>query len=336
MKREFVVVFVAVLLIPLVLPGAGHCGYSMDSTWRDDSNRFWYIIEIESGSPPPFRDLHVDTEDPNPAHYTLAKAPEGWQMSIVPKNDGTGQAWISIYGDEPCSGSDFRVEYSGPYSTRSASHWHLTEDGDPDPDTGLIPGESGFGAHGVWFTGGNAGVKVGVHVLPHERRTCISGQPSLTSCSDIVATCEANDVDFFPVFFDLSEYQCLEYSVEWPGTYSCIFTPCTSHNIGRIVWPAGTVPEEEATDRISQCHDGCRTGPIAIPGWGWIYEPGPATIRIVPCPATGQIGVLDCDQHIDQPICNFAAGIGGALGEQPCAPSVTEPKTWGAIKAMFE
>ena len=337
MRRELAVLCMVSFIVAASVPGKGHCGYSMSSTWRSDSRRFWFIIEVESGSPPPFRDFHVETGDADSSHYQLAKAPEGWQMSIVPKGDGTGDAWINFYGDLPCTFADLRVEYSGDFIPRRYSAWLLTDDGDPDPDSGAIPGESGDRAHGAWAAGGNRGFKVGVHVVPHAvRRTCSTGLPSLTSCSDIVATCYANDVDFFPVFYDLAEYRCVEYSVEWPGTYSCAFTGCAWNNMGRIVWPAGTTPVEDRTDWITQCYDECQPGPVAIPGWGWIYEPGPATIRIVPNTGSGQIGMLDCDYFVDQPICNFAAGIGGALGEQPCGPSVTEPKTWGAIKAIFE
>jgi hypothetical protein len=336
MKREFAFLCVFVFTVVASIPGTGHCGYSMNSDWRSDSQRFWYIVEVESGSPPPFRDLHVETGDSDPANYQLAKAPEGWQMSIVPKNDGTGEAWINFYGDLPCTFADFRVEYSGDFRPRPYSGWLLTDDGDPDPDTGAIPGEAGGGAYGGWLQGGNLEVKVGVHVVPHEDRTCTRSFPTITTCSDIVATCAANDVDFFPVFYDLSEYHAVEYSVDWPGTYSCVFTACCFSQFGTIRWPAGTVPAELAEDQITQAFEVCQPGPVLIPGWGWIYEPGPANIRVVPHSVTGVIGVLDCGEIIDEPICSFAAGIGGAEGEQPCGPSVTEPSTWGAIKAMFD
>ena len=338
MKREFAVLCMAISIVAASIPGTAHCGYSMYSDWRRDSHRFWYILEIESGSPPPFRDLHVETGDADPSHYQLAKAPEGWQMSVVPKEDGSGDAWINFYGALPCTYADFRVEYSGDGIPGRGSAWLLTDDGDPDPETGAIPGESGHSVYGAWlWSGSNPEFKVGVHVVPHAaRRTCNTGLPALTSCSDIVATCSANDVDFFPVFFDLAEYHCMEYSVEWPGTYSCAFSPCTFHSMGTIVWPAGTVPVDNLTDHITQCYEWCQPGPIAIPGWGWIYEPGPATIRIVPNSATGELAVLSCTGSIEQPICNFAAGIGGAMGEQPCGPSASESATWGAIKAMFD
>jgi hypothetical protein len=337
MRREFAAHCFAVAFALSFLSSTGICGYSMSSYWASDSRRFWYVIEVESGSPPPFRDLHVETQDADPAHYQLAKAPEGWQMSVVPKDDGTGEAWINFYGDLPCTFADIRVEYNGVFEPRIISGWHLTDDGNPDPDTGLIPGESGDGAYGAWITGGNIDCKVAVHVMPHADRGCGWNQPVITSCADIVAATEANDVDFFPVFYDLTEYHCLEYSVHWPGTYSCAFTPCDFLHIGDIVWPVGTVPVEDQTDWIMHCFDGCQPGPTAVPGWGWIYEPGPATIRIAPTVGGGWIGVLDCaDEFVDEPICNFAAGIGGAPGEEPCGPSAAEPTSWGAIKAMFE
>jgi hypothetical protein len=260
---------------------------------------------------------------------------------IVHKNDGTGEAWISFYGSEAVAYAWIRVEYHGSMDTDwRNSEWRLTDDGDPDPDSGLIPGESGDAALGLWhFTGSNAGFKVGVHVMPHEDRTCGRNFPVISSCADIVATTDANDVDFFPVFYDVTEYSCLEFSVEWPGTYSCVFSSCSPDgHFGRIVWPAGTVPVDDGEDWINFCCLAGQPGPIAIPGWGWICEPGPATIRIVPFTVSGLIRMLDCvgSGRSDEPVCSFAAGTGGALGEEPCGPSTAEPKSWGAIKAIFD
>jgi hypothetical protein len=166
MKREFAFLCMAVFIVSASIPGTGRCGYRMSSDWRSDSHRFWYIIEVVSGAPPPFRDLHVETGDADPSNYLLAKAPEGWQMSIVTKNDGSGDAWINFYGDMPCTAADIRVEYSGDFDPKRYSVWLLTDDGDPDPDTGAIPGENGDDAYGAWPPCENLDVKVGVHVIP--------------------------------------------------------------------------------------------------------------------------------------------------------------------------
>jgi hypothetical protein len=256
-------------------------------------------------------------------------------MDVVGKGDGSGLGWISLYSNEPCTYAFFKVEYSGGLGVLCNSAWVLTEDGDEDADTGVIPGEGGLDACGPWAGPGDPALKVAVHVLPHADRSCTRDFPVITTCSDIVSTCGANDVDFFPVFYGFQEYHCFEYSVEWPGSYSCIFTPCTYTSLGDIVWPAGTVPEEDWTDRIWQCFEGCLENPIAIPGWGWVYEPGPAVIRIVGNSASHFITVSDCSEDLYLPSCSFAAGIGGASGEEPCGPSSTEPKSWGSIKALF-
>jgi hypothetical protein len=219
----------------------------------------------------------------------------------------------------------------------SHSEWILTDDGDDDPNTRRIPGEQGRTVHAPAPLSVNYQAKVAVHVTPHAARACAKSFPVITDCSDIVATCAANDVDFFPVFFGLEEYQAVEYGVDWPGTYSCSFTICSYLQIGDIVWPAGTVPPRDRTDGISQIWDGCQQGSIAIPGWGWVNEPAPATIRIVPHPLAGHLVVADCRwlPILIVPTCNFAAGIAGATGEEPCGPSNVEPTTWSNIKAMF-
>jgi hypothetical protein len=202
----------------------------------------------------------------------------------------------------------------------------------------VIPGEGGTGADAPEDEGLNTQAKVAVHVLNHGSRGCTKSFPVIMDCSDIIATCPGNDVDFFPVFFNLVEYQGFEYSVEWPGTYSCNFISCSYSTIGSIVWPAGAVPPETNQDWIGQAWEECQPHTIAIPGWGWIFEPGPATIRIVACTSTYGLYIGDCrwPSGLNQPVCYFAAGIGGALGDEPCGPSTIENTTWGGIKAIFK
>ena len=85
----------------------------------------------------------------------------------------------------------------------------------------------------VALAGSNPAAKVGIHVLPHDpERWCYSNFPVIDEAEDIVFTyagCE--EVDFFPVFFDLTECRCVEYAVVWPGNQTCSFNPCSfSHN----------------------------------------------------------------------------------------------------------
>jgi hypothetical protein len=229
------------------------------------------------------------------------------------------------------------VKYIGPYGISDISRWHLTEDGDRDAMTGIIIGEGGTGVPGPWNIGVNTNCKVAVHVLPHEVRTCTEGFPEITDCADIVAACSAGDVDFFPVFFDLNSYAGFEYSVEWPGTYSCAFTSCSGFTIGGIVWPANTVPYWDNSDYVAHAWENCQPGPIAIPGWGWIIESEPATITIVASTARGLLQVGSCDGSWNVPVYSFSAGIGGGTGGQaPCGPAETESGTWGKVKSIFK
>lgn len=176
------------------------------------------------------------------------------------------------------------------------------------------------------YAGANAGVgKVAVHVLDHESRTCTKNFPSIQGCGDIITTHEGPDVDAFPVFFDLVEYQGFDYSMVWPGTYSCAFTSCSDLTIGGVVWPG---------DGVSHAWYECQPGPVAIPGFGWIWDYG--MICIAPYPGTDQINIGDCTGALDAPICIFCAGIGGYQGDDPCEPTATEQSTWGSIKSMFK
>ena len=169
--------------------------------------------------------------------------------------------------------------------------------------------------------------KVAVHVEPHASRTCSKNFPAITGCSDIQYMIEAHDVDAFPVFFDLIEYQGFDYSLGWPGQYTCAFVTCSDLTLGTITNPG---------DGISHAWYSCQPGPVALPGWGWIYEPGPAGICVVPHPEAGAINIGDCSGTIRGPVIVTCAGIGGALGDDPCSPTDVQPTTWGHIKAMFK
>lgn len=184
---------------------------------------------------------------------------------------------------------------------------------------------------GLAVAGNNPGVAVTVHVLPHAAtRTCSNGLPAVSWCKDLKTTEASTDVDWFPVFYELSEYMGVDYSVIWPGTYTCSFTTCSDLCIGDIVDPG---------DGISQVWFSCRSGNMAVPGWGRIYEPHGGRICVVPHPVSGEISILDCNQELDSPAAvPSCAGIGGQQGDDPCggdSPPIEE-QTWGEIKSMFE
>ena len=174
------------------------------------------------------------------------------------------------------------------------------------------------------FAGANYGVgKVGVHVIPHGSRSCIKAFPVVTGCGDMITTEPGPDADAFPVFFDLVEYQGFDYGLSWPGMYSCVFTSCSDLTIGGVVWPG---------DGVSHAWYVCQPGPVAMPGWGWVYDFG--MVCIVPSPTAG-LNIGDCSGGLDDPICLFCAGIGGYIGDDPCWPTGAEQSTWGNIKSMF-
>jgi hypothetical protein len=183
-----------------------------------------------------------------------------------------------------------------------------------------------FGLGGIAAAGQNAGsAKVAVHVLPHASRTCTKNFPAIADCEDIVTTEATADVDAFPVFFDLVEYQGLEYAMTWPGLYSCAFTSCSDLTIGGVV---------NTGDGISHAWQECQTGAVAIAGFGWIYDYG--MICIVPHPENDSVYVADCEGVIDVTVMEYCAGIGGHSGDDPCEPTAVERTTWGNIKGMFQ
>jgi hypothetical protein len=176
----------------------------------------------------------------------------------------------------------------------------------------------------------NQNVKVGIHVLPHDpERGCYINFPVIDDPSDIVFTYEGcgEEVDFFPVFFDLTECLGVEYSVIWPGSQTCTFTICSYSHIGQLIYSG---------DWIAQCWQECQTGYAIIPGWGEVTFDQPGYVCLAEVPATGRIAVLDCDLTIDVPVANFCAGVCGRIGENPLyADQATTETTWGGIKTLF-
>jgi hypothetical protein len=178
----------------------------------------------------------------------------------------------------------------------------------------------------VW-AGVNQDAKVAVHVIPHSSRSCTKSYPVISGCEDIIYTEPTADADAFPVFYDLVEYQGFDYGMMWPGLYSTVFTSCSDLTIGGIVYSG---------EGVSHAWTACQPGPVALPGWAWIYDYG--LICVVAHPEAGGPTVGDCQAGADGMVCSRCAGIGGTDGEDPCdcGPTATESSTWGGIKSMFE
>jgi hypothetical protein len=173
--------------------------------------------------------------------------------------------------------------------------------------------------------GVNTNAKVSIHVIPHASRTCAKNFPTITSQGDIIFTEPSGDVDAFPVFYDMVEYQGFDYGLNWPGTYSCAFTSCSDLAIGTITWPG---------DGVSHAWYLCQSATIGVPGWAWISEPSPSIISIVDHPTVNSVLVGDCGSPATLDTVyeyeRFYSGIGGEIG-QP-----VEATTWGKIKAQFK
>jgi hypothetical protein len=182
---------------------------------------------------------------------------------------------------------------------------------------------------------GNENAKVAVHLLPYDcNRRCIRKFPVINSCEEIQTTYVGGvDIDFFPVFFNLVDYQGVEYAVEWPGSYSCLFIDCADNSLGNIVWPG---------DGITQAWSTCQPYSVCVPGWGCITVDTPGMVCVVPHPVMGAINTAGCEYTpdpyvLDYPDASYCAGIFGVKGHDPCLPKeqATVATTWGSIKHMF-
>ena len=184
------------------------------------------------------------------------------------------------------------------------------------------------------YAGPNADAKVSLHVLPHDTRSCTKNFPAISSCSEIIVTEASSGVDVFPVFFDLAELGGCEYSLTWPGAYTCAFTSCSDLTIGGIV---------DSGDGISHAWSTCQTEDFVITGWGW-FEFFVATRLCVakhPAPEIDGVQVGDCTPRPNTeldilPPDNYGcAGINGETGDDPCELAVS-PATWSQIKSMYK
>lgn len=178
------------------------------------------------------------------------------------------------------------------------------------------------------FAGNNPDVKVAVHVRPHDAKLgCDYG--TISTCHEIVVTEPGFNVDAFPVFFDVSEFQGCEYGMWWPSwAYSGAFSNCADLVIGAIVWP---------DDGASHTWLSCRTDTWAcVPSYLWLYADGPGMVCVVPHPVSGIVNVLDCAEGLDAPMAFSCAGVNGYIGDDPCPPVEASQGTWSEIKGAFE
>jgi len=186
-----------------------------------------------------------------------------------------------------------------------------------------------LGALSTVLAGSNAGFKVAVHVQAHSAKQQCSTLPAISGCGDIQTTYEGENIDFFPVFYDLVDYTALTFGVAWPESWgSCAFSACSFGSIGTI---------RSSGDGIVTAYNPCQPGPVGIPGWGWLYASSGGFICVVEHPDPREFsGVNSCGHGADWLGCSICAGVNGAYGDDPCGPSSTEPSTWSEIKRLFE
>ena len=59
-------------------------------------------------------------------------------------------------------------------------------------------------------------------------------------------------------------------------------------------------------------------------------------VCLAPVPESGRIGILDCNNRIDEPVANFCAGVCGRVGEDPLKEDQAVVQgTWGGLKSLF-
>jgi hypothetical protein len=178
-------------------------------------------------------------------------------------------------------------------------------------------------AWGYALPGINEGAIAAVHVLPHESRGCNRvRRADFGDVCDVIFNEASSHVDVFPVFFEVAEFQALDFGLTWPGTYSAVWTGCSDIDVGDIVWPG---------DCVSQVWRTCQAGPVAIPGFAEIDDAG--QVCVIPHSQYGVINIMDCAGEDD--ICQhvYCAGIGGHTVRGPCYGS--QMTTWGGIKSLF-
>ena len=181
--------------------------------------------------------------------------------------------------------------------------------------------------------GRNPDVKVAVHAVYQEARTCTENFPIITGCEDItpMGGGTSHDPDVFPVFYDIVEYRLLEYAMTFPLGLSITFHSCSDDAV-----------VEGSSDywMITHTYDTCRPGPVAMPGWFvLVYEAGPACM--VSHPSTRTINIGDCQtpMQVDHPQCGYCGSTGHPPRAcdpcAPCEPSSIERTMWGGVKSLF-
>jgi hypothetical protein len=183
----------------------------------------------------------------------------------------------------------------------------------------------------------NQHVKYALHLLPGGTTNCQKKRPVLTDETDLDRDWPTYDgIDVWLVVYDWDSVTVVEYGLDWPSAWGTSYYHgyCGDLVIGAITNPgdgvsmAWTVPNE--------CRVKGENEPAFWPvGYNTLYPDSDGDIMIIPNPATGKYGVVNCGlpdfKFQEPPNWLFHACVG-----DPCEPQVPiEPTTWGSIKTMF-
>ena len=185
-----------------------------------------------------------------------------------------------------------------------------------------------FGA--VGSTGpDNQNLKVVLHVVAHDARSCSENMPAITDRSDLVRMWDTyTDVDVFFVVFSYDSLTIVQFELEWPVEWgSGVTNHCSDLAIGSI---------ENSGDQLSLAWQTCQSSdvrpqywPVA---WTWLMPTSDGEIGI----GSHYLSVVDCGFQEAEPESIFNAGLNTDPYEGPPAGGVaTVASTWGAVKAMF-
>ena len=132
----------------------------------------------------------------------------------------------------------------------------------------------------------NANLKVAIHVMAHTpgpRKVPVFGSSDKLTSS----YAGTGELDFVPVFYDLTGYQRLEFGLTWPAEWgSCQFTTSSGDiRAGGIIEPGdGMILGWGSCQRTWSLSAGC----------GRLVATGPGTICPVPNPMSKRLGVVNC------------------------------------------
>jgi hypothetical protein len=150
-----------------------------------------------------------------------------------------------------------------------------------------------------------------VHVIAYDPHVnCDEGLPVIEDCADIQSTFAGDNFLAFPVFFDLNEYQGVEFALSWPDWgESASWQSCSDLSIGEITSPG---------DGVSLVWHDCHLENTVVTGWIWLYADGPGLIEPCGHPHTGQIQILNCWEQVDESWAWYRAGVNGTEGDDAC------------------